>query len=72
VPRAPTDGWKLRGVTRNNLDRLDVDVPLGVLTSVTGVSGSGKSTLVSQFLVEAVLESLGHDIGPEDDDDPLE
>ena len=36
-------GWiKLRGVTRNNLDRLDVDIPLGVFTSVTGISGSGK------------------------------
>src|SRR6185436_17015473 len=37
-------GWlKLRGVTRNNLDRLDADIPLGVFTSVTGISGSGKS-----------------------------
>jgi excinuclease ABC subunit A len=54
------NGWlKLRGVTRNNLDGLDADLPLGVLTCVTGVSGSGKSTLVSQFLVEAVAERLG-------------
>jgi excinuclease ABC subunit A len=53
-------GWlKLRGVTRNNLDGLDADLPLSVLTCVTGVSGSGKSTLVSQFLVEAVAERLG-------------
>ena len=51
-------GWlRLRGVTRNNLDGLDVDIPLGVLTSVTGVSGSGKSSLVSQFLVEALAEN---------------
>ena len=39
-------------MTRNNLDRLDVDIPLGVLTCVTGISGSGKSSLISQFLVE--------------------
>jgi excinuclease ABC subunit A len=72
VPRAPTGWLKLRGVTRNNLDGLDVDLPLGVLTSVTGVSGSGKSTLISQFLVEAVLEKLGHHIEQEDEEDPLE
>jgi excinuclease ABC subunit A len=71
VPRVPAGWLKLRGVTRNNLENLDVDVPLGVLTSVTGVAGSGKSTLVSQFLVEAVLEKLGHQIEPEDEDDPL-
>jgi excinuclease ABC subunit A len=70
--RSPTGWLKLRGVTRNNLDGLDVDLPLGVLTSVTGVSGSGKSTLVSQFLVEAVLEKLGHDIETEEEEDPLE
>jgi excinuclease ABC subunit A len=46
-------------VTRNNLSRLDADLPLGVLTCVTGVSGSGKSTLISQFLVEAIAEKLG-------------
>jgi excinuclease ABC subunit A len=69
--RRPAQGWlKLRGVKRNNLDRLDVDIPLGVLTSVTGVSGSGKSSLVSQFLVEAVAEKLGQhaDLAEEDGD----
>ena len=60
-PRAPTGWLRLRGVTRNNLVELDADFPLGVLTSVTGVSGSGKSSLVSQFLVEAVAEKLGHE-----------
>ena len=49
------------GVTRNNLDQLDVGFPLGVFTTVTGVSGSGKSSLVSQALVELVAEQLGHD-----------
>jgi excinuclease ABC subunit A len=72
TPRPPSGWLKLRGITRNNLDGLDVDLPLGVLTSVTGVSGSGKSTLVSQFLVEAVLERLGHRVEPEDEDDPLQ
>ncbi|MFT4120834.1 excinuclease ABC subunit UvrA [Bradyrhizobium sp.] len=57
--REPSNWLKLRGVTRNNLDGLDADIPLGVLTCVTGVSGSGKSTLISQFLVEAVAERLG-------------
>jgi excinuclease ABC subunit A len=39
---------------------VDVDLPLGVLSTVSGVSGSGKSTLVSQLLVELVAEHLGH------------
>ncbi|MCP1830306.1 excinuclease ABC subunit A [Bradyrhizobium sp. USDA 4532] len=57
--RRPSSWLKLRNVTRNNLSRLDADLPLGVLTCVTGVSGSGKSTLISQFLVEAIAENLG-------------
>lgn len=57
--RAPKGWLKLREVTRNNLKSLDVDIPLGVFTSVTGVSGSGKSTLISQFLVGAVSQALG-------------
>src|ERR1700710_2987642 len=72
APRAPAGWLKLRGVTRNNLEGLDVDFPLGVSTSVSGVSGSGKSTLISQFLVEAVLEQLGRHVEPERQDDPLE
>jgi excinuclease ABC subunit A len=54
-------------VTRNNLSNLDVDFPLGVFTSVTGISGSGKSSLVSQVLVELVGDALGHDIDVGDD-----
>ena len=44
-------------MTRNNLHKLDVEFPLGVFTTVTGVSGSGKSSLVSQALVELVAEA---------------
>ena len=71
--RRPRDAsrkrWlRLRGVTRNNLDHLDVSFPLGVITAVTGVSGSGKSTLVSQVLVELVAERLGQNIAPDDEE----
>ncbi len=72
APRPPRDWLKLRNVTRNNLDRLDVDIPLGVFTSVTGVSGSGKSSLISQFLVEAVADRLGQRSEPAAEDDALE
>jgi excinuclease ABC subunit A len=62
-------GWlSVSGVTRNNLDKLNVDFPLGVLTSVTGVSGSGKSSLVSQALVELVSAHLGHHIPASEDE----
>ena len=57
--RSPQGWLKLRGVTRNNLDRVDVDLPLGVFTCVTGISGSGKSSLISQFLVDTVGDALG-------------
>jgi excinuclease ABC subunit A len=68
TPRPPKGWLRLTGVTRNNLNQLDVDFPLGVFTTVTGVSGSGKSSLVSQALVELVGEHLGHAI-PEDEDE---
>ncbi|QEC74698.1 excinuclease ABC subunit UvrA [Mucilaginibacter ginsenosidivorax] len=73
-PRVPKGWLKLEGVTRNNLNQLNAEFPLGVLTSVTGVSGSGKSSLVSQVLVELVAEQLGVqvDITGETDADPLE
>ncbi len=58
--RAPQGWLQLAGVSRHNLRDVSVDIPLCVLTTVTGVSGSGKSTLVSQVLAEdpAVLESF--------------
>jgi len=66
TPRQPSGWLRLSGVTRNNLQQVDVEFPLGVFTAVTGVSGSGKSTLVSQVLVELVAEHLGHEL---DDDE---
>ncbi len=69
-PRPPAGWLRLRGVTRNNLHHLDVDFPLGVLTTVTGISGSGKSSLVSQALVELVAAELGHEEPAEPHDDP--
>ncbi|MFI5241658.1 MAG: excinuclease ABC subunit UvrA [Gemmatimonadales bacterium] len=62
APREPTAWLELEGVTRNNLANLDVSLPIGVFTTVTGVSGSGKSSLVSQALVELVAARLGHEL----------
>lgn len=47
-PRTPTGILEVRGARKHNLQDVDVDIPLGVLTAVTGVSGSGKSSLISQ------------------------
>ena len=68
TPRTPTGWLRLTGVTRNNLQGLEVEFPLGVFTSVTGVSGSGKSSLVSQALVELVAAHLGHEVLVQDDE----
>jgi excinuclease ABC subunit A len=68
IVREPSRWLKIRAVTRNNLDVLDVDFPVGVFTAVTGVSGSGKSTLVSQVLVELVAEHLGQSVTLEEEE----
>lgn len=57
--RKPTGWLTLAGIERNNIQGLDVEFPVGVMTTVTGVSGSGKSSLVSQALVELVYDELG-------------
>jgi excinuclease ABC subunit A len=69
TPRVPAGWLRLEDVTRNNLQDLDVDFPLGAFTTITGVSGSGKSSLVSQVLVELVASELGHDIAAEGEEE---
>ncbi|MBR4863470.1 MAG: excinuclease ABC subunit UvrA [Oscillospiraceae bacterium] len=60
--RREGNGKKLsvRGATENNLQAVDVDIPLGTLTCVTGVSGSGKSSLVGEVLNKTLLAKLNH------------
>ena len=50
----------VRGATENNLKNIDVEIPLGTLTCVTGVSGSGKSSLVGEVLNKTLLAKLNH------------
>jgi excinuclease ABC subunit A len=57
--RPPSTWMKLRDIRFHNLHGLDVDLPLGVYTAVTGVSGSGKSTLVVKVLGDVVRSHLG-------------
>ena len=49
---------KIKGAKENNLKNIDVDIPLGTLTCITGVSGSGKSSLINSILCRAVSQHL--------------
>ena len=49
---------KIKGARENNLKNIDVEIPLGTFTCVTGVSGSGKSSLVNEILVKAISQKL--------------
>ncbi|HMM30383.1 MAG TPA: excinuclease ABC subunit UvrA, partial [Clostridia bacterium] len=56
--RKPEKWLKVRGARANNLKHVDVDIPLGVFTCVTGVSGSGKSSLVNEIVRKTLLRDL--------------
>ena len=56
--RKPSDWLQIRGAELHNLHGVDVDIPLGVFTCVTGVSGSGKSSLINEIL----FKRLSHDL----------
>ncbi|MFH1438050.1 MAG: excinuclease ABC subunit UvrA [Pseudomonadota bacterium] len=59
TPLAAGDRWvTILGAAENNLARIDVSIPLGLLTTVTGVSGAGKSTLTNQILYPALARRL--------------
>ncbi len=56
--KAPNGYLKIKGARQNNLKNIDVDIPLGVFTCVTGVSGSGKSSLVNEILYKELAIKL--------------
>ena len=56
--RTPSGYVDIEGATQHNLKKVDVRIPLGTFTTVTGVSGSGKSTLVNEVLYKAVANRL--------------
>ena len=58
VRKEPTGWIKIRGAQENNLKHIDVRIPTGVMTAVTGVSGSGKSSLVNEILYKSTARSL--------------
>ena len=58
--REPTGHLTILGAQENNLKNIDVDIPFGVFTCVTGVSGSGKSSIVNEILYKRLARDLNH------------
>ena len=58
VRKIPTGFIRIVGARQNNLKNIDVEIPLGVLTCVTGVSGSGKSSLINEILYKSLAKTL--------------
>ena len=56
--RKPTGFLTIKGARENNLKNIDVDIPLGVMTCITGVSGSGKSSLTNEILYKHLARDL--------------
>ena len=57
--RANPSGWlKITGARENNLKNIDVEIPLGIMTCITGVSGSGKSSLINEILYKRLARDL--------------
>ncbi len=61
LPPPPGEGWLIvRGARRHNLKEIDVRIPLGTLTVITGVSGSGKTTMIQEILYPGLAHALHH------------
>ena len=58
VRKEPTGFLHIKGAAENNLKHIDVDIPLGVMTCITGVSGSGKSSLINDILYKRLARDL--------------
>lgn len=56
--KIPTGWLKIRGAAENNLKQVNVDIPLGIMTCVTGVGGSGKSSLINEVLYKTLARDL--------------
>jgi len=56
--RQPTGFLSIIGASENNLKNIDIDIPLGIMTCITGVSGSGKSSLVTEILYKRLARDL--------------
>ncbi|MEJ2137938.1 MAG: excinuclease ABC subunit UvrA [Gammaproteobacteria bacterium] len=60
IPANPKKQIRIRGASGNNLRNIDVDIPIGIMTCVTGVSGSGKSTLINDTLYKKAAELINN------------